>query len=117
MTTLGSVALSDHLTLSGLETAPDVVVNQRRTITGEPVVQVAPIAGGRTLTLSGENHFTLAQIQAVKVLAAAGSAVTMIHHRGTFSVLITGTPVVPTIDYADPGADDWYSGDITMLEM
>jgi len=117
MTTLGSVTLSDELILSGLETAPDVVVNQRRTVTGESAVQVAPIAGGRALTLSGENHFTLAEIQAVKALAAAGSAVALVHDRGTFSVLITGTPVVPTGDHANPGSDAWYSGDITMIEV
>lgn len=117
MTQLGSVTLSDDLVLSGLETAPDIAVNQRRTLAGESVIQTAPITGGRTLTLAGENHFTLQQIQDVKALAAAGQSVTLTHHRGTFSVLITGTPVEQAIDYADPTAAEWYSGKITMIEV
>lgn len=117
MTMLGAVTLSNDLILSGLETAPDIAYSQRRTIEGESVVQVAPVSGGRILTLSGENHFTLAEIQAVKALAAAGQAVTLTHHRGTFSVLIIGTPVDPTFDRSNPATDAWFSGDITMIEV
>lgn len=117
MTTLGGVTLSEHLVLSGLEPAPGVVHSQRRTLLGESVVQVAPVQGGRRLSLSGENHFTLAQIQAVKALESAGQAVTLVHDRGTFTVLIVGTPVEPAVDYADPAADDWYSGEILLIEV
>ena len=117
MTMLGTVELSDHLVLSGLETAPDIAVSQRRTISGESVIQTAPVAGGRKLTLSGENSFTLAQIEAVKALAAMGQPVSLVHHRGTFTVLVAGTDVEPVEDHADPGPDDWYSGDITMIEV
>jgi len=117
MTTLGSVTLSDHLILSGLETAPDIVVNQRRTVGGESVVQTAPVSGGRSLTLAGENHYTLQQIQDVKALAAIGSPVTLVHDRGTFTVLISDLDVEPTIKFANPAAADWYSGEIFLIEV
>ena len=114
--TLGGITLSDHLVLSGLETAKDIVVNQRRSLTGESIIQSGPVSGGRTLTLSGDKHWTLAQIQAVKALAALGQTVTLVHDRGTFTVLIVTTPVEPVIEYVDPAATDYYSGDITMIE-
>ena len=117
MTTLGSIALSDNLVLQGLDSAPDIVVNQRRTLTGESVVQTGPVSGGRTLSLQGDNHFTLADIQAVKIMAKLGLPVTLTHHRGTFTVLITGTPVDPATQIANPDPDAWYSGEITMIEV
>jgi len=117
MTTLGSVQLSDHLVLDGIENAPGIAWSQRRTVTGEPVVQVTPVSGGRKLTLSAENHLTLAQVQAIKEIEAAGQPVTMVHHRGSFQVLVVGVDVAPSIVHADPGPEDWYSGTITMIEV
>jgi len=115
--TLGGIVLSEHLVLTGLENAPPVAYSQKRTIGGKSVVAVAPVAGGRTLTLQGENHYTLAQIEAVQTIAQLGAPVTLVHHRGTFSVLITSIEVDPTTDYANPGANDWYNGTITLLEV
>jgi hypothetical protein len=118
-TLLGALSLSDDLVLSGLETAPDIVVSQKRTLSGRSVIQTAPISGGRTLTLSAERHYTLAQVQAVKALAALGQPVTLSHHRGTFQVLITATALEAddASQHANPTAAEWYSGDITLLEV
>lgn len=116
-TTLGPLTLSEHLILSGLETAPDITVSQRRTLAGYSIVQQGFNIGGRTLTLQGRGHFTLAQIKAVKALAALGQPVTLIHHRGTFVVKIIGTPVEPAVNYSDPDDTVWYSGEITLLEV
>lgn len=115
--TLGGLVLSDELILSGLETAKNVVVSQRRSLAGRSITRIDPAPGGRTLTLSGENHFTLGQITAIKELAATCQAVTLVHHRGTYHVKIIDTPVVPAIDYANPSDDEWYSGEITMIEV
>lgn len=114
---LGSVELSDHLVLDGLEPAADLVATSRRLIGGAAVVQTDGNQGGRVLRLVAENHLTLQQIQDVKALAALRQPVTMTHHRGSFVVLITGTPVDPATTYADPAAEDWYSGEITMIEV
>jgi hypothetical protein len=117
--TLGALTLSDDLVLSGLETAPDLVVNQKRTLSGRSILQTAPISGGRTLTMSGERHYTLAQVQAVKALAALGQPVTLVHHRGTFQVLITATALDPDDAgrHSNPTSAEWYSGDITLIEV
>jgi len=114
--TLGGIALADDLVLTGLEVAA-VVAGQRRTLTGTPVLQVAESPGGRTLILDGENHFTLAQLEAVRTLSAAGQPVTLSHHRGTFAVVITAIEAEPAINYANPGPLDWYSGTITLIEV
>jgi hypothetical protein len=117
-TLLGTVSLSDHLVLSGLEQAPDLAYQQRRTIGGRSVVHTAPVAGGRVLTLSGERHFTLAEIEAVKAMPA-GVPVTLVHHRGTFQVVIVATAVEPDDAslHANPTAAEYYSGDITLIEV
>ncbi len=117
MTTLGTVTLSDDLILEGLENAPLIAYSQRRTLAGESVVQVAPVLGGRELALVGDNHFTLAEIEAVRALAEAGQPVTLTHHRGTFRVLVVSIETDPAVDHADPRPDDWYAGRINMIEV
>jgi hypothetical protein len=115
---LGGIVLDDNLVLDGLEDYPARARSTRRTLGGRMVIQVGvALAAGRELTLSGENHFTLAQIHAVKALEESGQAVSLVHHRGTFTVIVTATTVEPAFGYADPVADDWYSGSITMIEV
>jgi len=117
--TLGPLTLSDDLVLSGIETADDVVVSQRRTLGGVSRLQVDPLSGGRTLTLSSDRHLTLAQVQAIKALASLGQPVTLAHHRGTYAVIITATAVEPddASTHSNPTATEWYSGDITLIEV
>lgn len=118
MITLGDIPLSDHLILDGLEAAPPVAAQQRRTISGRAVVRVDPLVGGRVLALKGEHHFTLGQLLAIQDLAAAGQLVQLVHHRGTYTVLITGiADPVASFDHADPTLDAWYSCSINLLEV
>lgn len=115
---LGSITLSEHLILDGLETAPRALRSFGRTLGGRMVVTVgAPLSGGRTLTLQGENHFTYAEIASVKQLEASGEVVALAHHRGTFSVRVIAVETIPAIQYANPGDSDWLSGTITLLEV
>lgn len=118
-TLLGTLSLSDNLVLSGIEQAPDIAHLQRRTLTGRSIVTTAPVVGGRMLTLNSERHLSLADVQAIKALAVAGAPVTLVHHRGTFSVLIVGTALEPDDAslHANPTAAEWYSGDITLIEV
>jgi len=114
--TLGGVTLSDHLVLDGLETAPLVSHSQRRTLTGESVVQAAPMVGGRALSLLADGHLTLDQIQAVRALA--GQVVTLTHGRGTFTVLVIGMDIEQFFfDNVDPVGNSRYSGRINMIEI
>lgn len=116
--TLGSITLSDHLFLDGLENAPAIALQAKRTIGGRMIATVgSPLAGGRTLILQSENHLTLAQVTAIKALQASGAAVTLTHHRGIFSVRVAAVNVSPDDNYANPDASVWYSGEITLLEV
>lgn len=117
MTTLGSVQLSDNLVLDGIESAPGIAWSQRRTIMGASVVQVTPVSGGRRLTLVSGGHLTISQAEAVRTVMEAGQPVTLVHHRGTFSVLVVSIEVEPDTRYADPAPGDTCSGTITMIEV
>ena len=114
--TLGSITLSEDLILDGLDAAP-VRVNQRRTLAGRPITQAAPMPGGRTLTLSGEHHWTYDQAAAIRALSGIGQPVTLSHHRASLQVLIVGIELEPSITYANPSGSDWLSGSITLLEV
>jgi hypothetical protein len=114
--TLGGVTLSDELTLT-IGQLP-AGISQRRLIGGASVVQADGSSGGRTLTLAGEHHWTLAQVEQLRSLQAAGQELTLVHHRGTFQVVIADTSELsPSIEYANPTAADWYSGSISMIEV
>lgn len=113
---LGGITLSDHLVLT-IGQLP-AGISQRRLIGGASVVQADGSSGGRTLTLAGEHHWTLAQVEALQVLQASGQAVTLVHHRGAFQVVISDTSELqPSIEYANPTAADWYSGSVSMIEV
>jgi hypothetical protein len=117
-TSLGGITLSDNLILGGIESAPGIAFSAKRTLGGRQIVQVGPsLSGGRVLTLQGENHFTLGQVTAIKALSTSGASGAMVHARGSFTVIVTGVDVEPTIPYADPVSTDWYSGTITLLEV
>lgn len=113
---LGGIALSDELTLD-IGPAP-AAINQRRLIGGASCVQADGSSGGRTLTLFGEHHWTLGQIDQIRALESSAATVTLVHHRGTFRVVISATDdLTPSFAYADPASDDWYSGSITLIEV
>lgn len=113
---LGGIPLSDELTLAIGPAGP--AINQRRLIGGASCVQVDGNSGGRTLTLAGKNHWTLSQVDQIRALESLAIAVTLIHHRGNFQVLITETSdLAPVINYKDPASDDWYTGSITLIEV
>jgi len=115
-TTLGGIALSPDLVLSGIEAANSWIYQPRRTLAGVSVVQAAPVVGGRSLTLVSEHHLDLAEVTAIKAVAALGQPVTLVHHRGTFTVYIVGVDVDPAVDHSDPDGSEWQSGSITLLE-
>ncbi len=114
---LGGITLSDDLVLD--IGAAGVAYSQRRLIGGASVVQADGNSGGRTLILQGERpRFTLAQVEEIRSAQALGIPVELVHHRGTFTVLITDTSNLQAAEaYADAAADDWYSGTITLIEV
>lgn len=113
---LGTVTLSDDLSLDIGPAAAGI--SQRRLIGGASVVQADGSSGGRTLVLSGVHHWTLTQIEQLRTLQALGLPLALVHHRGTFSVVIVdSTDLMPSFDHANPTAADWYSGSLTLIEV
>ena len=114
---LGGIALSDELILDGIETATEVVITQRRTLAGVSNLTADPAPGGRQLQLQGDNHWDLAQVDAIRALRALMQPVQLVHHRGTFDVLIGAIDVDPSISYSNPDDTTWYTGTVTMIEV
>ncbi|MBU1418330.1 MAG: hypothetical protein KKI15_07575 [Proteobacteria bacterium] len=122
---IGNIVLDDNLRLHGIETAKDIAVEQIGVLDGSSVFQTMPISGGRSLSLVAtkegntlKGKILRSQLMAIKSLAAGGQPVTLVHHLGTFSVLIISTEdVIPVFDKADPQADAPYTGTITMIEV
>lgn len=113
---LGGLSLSEDLILE-IGPAP-AGHSARRLIGGAMVVQADGSSGGRTLTLAGEHHWTLAQVDQIRDMESLGLPQTLVHHRGTFAVLIVDTSdLTPSIFFADPTAADWFSGGITLIEV
>jgi len=118
--TLGGVILSDHLALLGIENSPGVAWSAQRTLGGAQKIEAGPtLTGGRQLALQSDNHLTLTQIESIKELEALGQSVSLVHHRGTFTVFITGIEVEPDTIIADPDDAEmlWYSGQINLIEV
>ncbi len=122
---LASVILDDNLRLDGIENAADVAISPYNTIGGGSGAQILLTGNtGRTLSLVATNEgsnlkgvFLLAQIEELKAIAAAGSPVVLSHHRGNYTVLITGFDVASAEDHADPQPDEWLYGTIQLFEV
>ena len=122
---IGNIVLDDDLQLYGIETGKDIDVEQIGVMDGSSVFQTMSFGGGRSLALTASQDgdtavgvFFRYQLMALKELAKAGQVVSLIHHLGTFSVLILSTEdVTPVIVYADPGDDDRFVGSIQMIEV
>ncbi len=123
--TLGGIVLDDHLLLDGLETSPDISVSTVVTLGGISDTAVMPLSGGRHLSLvalregnSLKGKILRHQLMAIKELSAQGQAVTLVHHMGTFQLLIVSTSeMVPVRKYRNPQDNDPYTGPIQLLEV
>lgn len=114
MISLGGISLSDNLLLKGLRGEP-VAVDVQRSEGGVAQVLVAQMEGGRVLGLEG--YFTAAQVDALMDMAMLRQPVTLVHPRGTFSVLITGSSLEDWIEYVEPDPDDFEVGTINLIEV
>jgi len=117
--TLGGISLGvaygDELVLRGLD-APAIALSSQRSEGGTLHILTAPLVGGRALELEG--FITYAQRTAIEALIAAAAAVTLVHPRGTFSVLITATAFEDALtEYTNPRTTEWLTGTISMLEV
>jgi hypothetical protein len=120
---LGGIALDDSLALTGIKNRRPVVLSMQQTILGRAVVQTGPVQSGEALVLEARldgdkiyGKYTGAQVDAIRALWD-GSQITLVHHLGTWQVVIESLDVYEVQDYADPTAADIYVGTITMIEV
>ncbi len=120
---LGGISLDDNLYLDGILNDSDFAMSVRPTLGGGVVVQIGAHEGGRELALVAtqdgdeiNGHFTLNQLQQIKVLAKAAQPVPLVHHGATYTVLIGPKPdVTPVMGHVDPAGEDLYIGTISMI--
>jgi hypothetical protein len=121
---VGGIALSEDLTLTGPINQPRVAMSARQTLGGRVVVQSLPVSAGRELLLATRRGnggiagtFTGAQGEQLAALRDGAQPVALVHHRGSFSVVILTIELEPINGVADPGAETLMVGTITMIEV
>ncbi len=123
---LGNIILDDDLRLDGVRNQSKLAISVRPTF-GAPVAQRCARSGGDTLTLvaSSDNDsvmgmFTGAQLDQIVGLRDIGEPVTLVHHLGTFTVMIPATALdaVESFEgHVNPDADEWHIGSIPLITV
>jgi hypothetical protein len=121
---LGGITLSDDLRLTGTKNQPRIAGNVRITLGGRAVAQGTPIASGRQLVLEAVRdgdailgYFTGTQVDQICTLRDNMTTAALVHHLGTFQVIVTAVDVDDLKGVADPAAAAEYFGTITMIEV
>ena len=122
--TLGGITISDNMYLDGLESQPQVSVEQVRTIDGTSVVRTKSLNLGGTFTLgtqtlSGavQGIWCLSYIQQIKALEQLG-AVVVLDYKGTqYNVVIEGTNFSPMFQWEPEGPDKKFTGTVSLIEV
>lgn len=121
---IGGLALSDDLTLSGTINQPRVATSTRITLGGVTIVTAMPQTAGRLLVLATHRGssglagtVTMAQATQLAAWRDAAAEVELIHHLGTFRVVILSLELEPITGVADPGVSSLMAGAITMIEV
>ena len=121
---IGGITLSDDLRLRGIKNQSLALMSVRRTMGGRVVIQTLRMEAGRPLVLEAfrdgnatYGYFTGSQIDQICALRDASTEVTLVHHLGTFQVIVTAVDVEDIKGVADPASTDEYSGTITLIEV
>lgn len=121
---LGGIVLDDDLRLVG-DLGPQIAMSVRRTF-GAPVAQRCQVTAGKVLVLSADmdgndiyGEFTRTQYQQIAALRDGGNPIDLVHHNGTYQVIIPsdGINLTSIDDHSDPGPDESYTGTITMITV
>ena len=100
-----------------------VSVSQSRTVLGNSVLTVAPLIGGRKLTLgtltSGATMgvWCSSTIDSIKVLEQQGSEVTLDYRGAIHRVVIEGTQFKPFIINQEEGPNKKFTGEVLLIEV
>lgn len=98
MIKINEIELNKHLYLGGIETAPNISFQQKRSIDGISELITKPLIGGRVLTLGttnieGKNQGIWCKeiIDEIKALELQNSVVSLNYYGTTYSVRIVDT--------------------------
>lgn len=126
MIKLGNTILCDDLQLTGLEETKRVAATTYTSLGGESSTIAVPLStSGRPLDLisrkSGDRlygFFTQAQLDSIKAIEETGLPATLIHPRGTFTVLVAGVENPQQVfEVNDPTPDRIYTAIIKLIEV
>lgn len=122
---LGAITLDDNLRLDGHLIQAGLAASARSTM-GGVAIQTMAMPSGRQLalvaSLDGDTVlglFTRAQLLSLAALRDAGDPVALVHHELSCQVWLppTAIDVAQVFDYADPDAESWYVGTISMITV
>lgn len=124
-TTLNSLTINDDMYLEGVEAAPNIMYEQKRSIDGISSLATKVIVGGRTLSLGSTNERGALQgiwyqkdIDTIKTLERANAPVTLDYHGTVFTVKIVDTTDFKQLHQFEPVHPcKMYTGKITMIEV
>lgn len=126
MILLHTIPISDNMYLEGVETATPVIYQQERTVDGGlPSLTIFGNPGGRVLTLGTvqmngavQGIWCQSDIDAIKIVQAAGNAVILNYHGTFYNVLITSTAGLKQMFQNEPiTPDKKYLGPINLIEV
>jgi len=124
MITLGTVTLSDNMTLTGVVQSSSVVYEQKISLEGYSNTAVYPKIGGRPLTMGSSTDggstmgvWCSSAIDEVKALEASRSPQALNYHGDPYTVLIVDTSdFTPLFKWEPEGPNKKYTGNIKMIE-
>lgn len=121
---LGGLALSDDLALYGPVNGSKMLLQVQQTLGGSVVVAGLPIVSGREFVLQGSDDdgrvagvLTKTQVDQLEAMRDTMQTVELVHHVGTYSVIITAIEVQAVAGEVDPVAATWFVGTVTLLEV
>ncbi|MCA1807446.1 MAG: hypothetical protein LC687_06340, partial [Actinobacteria bacterium] len=111
--------------LEGVESAENIVYEQKRSLEGSSYLRTVALSGGRTLTLGTVSSsgsimglWYKKDVDDIKALELANAAVTLDYHGTTFTVKVVDTSNFEQFLHTEPVSDcKLYTGTITMIEV
>ncbi|MFA6711467.1 MAG: hypothetical protein WCS33_01985 [Candidatus Caldatribacteriota bacterium] len=123
---LGILTLSNDLIWKNEFASPAIGQSVMITIGGSVHVHTDPLNGGREIVLGTQfknnalyGYFTRSQIQTISEYERNGTTVELVYEDQSFNVKVKagGIDVEPLLAKAGQGVDDYYSGNVTLIEV
>jgi len=125
MITLGGVVINDNMYLAGIETADNLLYDQKISLDGGSSIKVLPLQGGRYFTLGSQNKDGALQgmwckstIDQIKAMQGTGIPL-ILNYRGIlYDVYVIDTKSLSPLHQFELESDTKkFIGQITLLEV